>query len=418
VLGLPPNTPIFQNSIKIKLMKQLLLFASLCILFDACTQKKSADSSSDAKQSKEQNEIGVIDLTQADYPTKEYKTDAEYIPLETSNDVLLDRTLLLSHLSESRIVIANNIQGDIFIFDGKGKIVSNFNHKGPSPQEYINIGQLVYDEKSKEVFIFDFKNRCQVYSEDGVWLRSLQFPLSQKYCVEGGGAYCAFNFDDETMFLHNDNEKSDSTFLLLSKKDGSVQSTITLPLSYRISNTAKKIIGETMWLFRIDFANICKNGDCYYLSELSSDTIYQFTKDKKLRPLLVKKSSGKKEDKILDVVNIIKATDKYILFTFISYDISFKDFQNPPQPTMKTLLYEIETQQIFEPDINMGHIIIGNRITRMNANYSKKNRFAVFLEINHLKQDLEANQLEGNLKEITEKAAEDDNPVLQIITLD
>ncbi|MDR2472406.1 MAG: 6-bladed beta-propeller [Tannerella sp.] len=398
-------------------MKQLLLFASLCILFDACTQKKSADSSSDAKPSKEQNEIGVIDITQTNYPKKECEIEMDYIPLETRDDVLLDRTLLLSHLSESRIVIANSgyNKGDIFIFDGKGKIVSKFKHKGQGPQEYVNIGQLVYDEKSREVFIFDLKKRCQVYSEDGVWLRTLQFPEYQSYTVGGGYAYCAFNFDDETMFLHNDNKNSDSTFVFLSKKDGSVQSAITLPLSYRISNVVEKKVGDMYWSYSVDFPNICKNGDIYYLSELSSDTIYQLGRDKQLRPFIVKKSSSGKDDEMLDVVNIIKATDKYILFMIIRYDISFKNPNNPNNFNSQMLLYEFETQQTFTPDFKKGFSL--GVSTRINASVSTKNQIATFYNMDRLKKQLDEDQLEGKLKEITEKAAEDDNPVLQIITL-
>ncbi|MDR1098331.1 MAG: 6-bladed beta-propeller [Tannerella sp.] len=395
-------------------MKQLFLAISLSFAMVACVQKKKADSSET-----EQPEIRVIDFTAIDFPKKEYKdlAEVEYIPMETRSDVLFDRRYLLAHLSESRIVTSNIRLGDIFVFDGKGKIVAGFNHKGQGAREYLDIGQLVYDEKNRELFVFDRKNRCQVYSEDGAWQRTFEFPKSRQFFsgYGGGHSYAAFDFDGETMLLHNNSSSSDSLFIFLSKKDGSVKSALTLPLSNRIPNQILKRIGEVQWSMTLDFPNICKNGDTYYLSELSSDTIYQLTKDKTLRPLLVRKPPiGKMEDETLDILSILKATDKYILFMFTRYDISFKD-STPERKRpliMKTYMYEMETQEIFNPSMNFSYAI--QDMTLNNASYPE-NQMATFFSMNYLKEDLEAGRLEGDLREIVEKADEDDNPVLQLI---
>jgi hypothetical protein len=397
-------------------MKQLFLIIGLSFVMGACAQKKKADSS-EIRQPEHPNEIRTVDFTAINFPKKEYKdlADVEYIPMETRSDVLFDNRYLLAHLSESRIITSNFRRGDIFVFDGKGKIVANFNHKGQGAREYMDIGQMVYDENNREIFVFDRRNRCQVYSEDGAWQRSFEFPKSQQYFSgHGGHSYGAFNFDEETMLLHNNNESSDSLFMFLSKKDGSVKSALTLPLSHHIPNFLVKRIGEVQWSMAVDFPNICWDGDTYYLSELSSDTIYRLTKDKNLRPFLVRKPPvGKMEDETLDVLNILKATDKYILFMFFRYDISFKS-SGPVAPLIsKMYMYETETQEIFNPSsLNFFSIIRSS--TWMNAS-CPKNQLGLFLSVDILKKFLKAGDLEGELREIAEKANEDDNPVLQVI---
>jgi hypothetical protein len=378
-------------------MKQLLLI-SLCVLIAACTEKKNADSSG-TKHAREQNGIGVIDLTRTSYPKKTYKDfDIEYIPMETRDDVLFggQTNILLAHLSESRIILANK-QDEIFVFDGKGRIVSNFNHKGQGPKEYLNIRQLVYDEKNREIFVFDRKNRCRVYSEDGIYQRIFEFPESQQYVYGVSFSFGAFNFDDETILLRNHNINSDSMFVFLSKKDGSVKSAVTLPLSHRISN----------YKMGLDFPFICRDGDTYYLTEWSSDTIYQLKKDKKPQPFLAWKSlTGKFENTTpADILHIIKATDKYLFFSFIN-------IKEPGEVTGSVLMYEVETQKIFDPEFDFFPVVIAR--TLMNASYPE-NQLAAFYDMDFLKGKLEKGELDGKLKEIAEKANEDDNPVLQII---
>ena len=77
----------------------------------------------------QQQGIVVIDLTKKN-PDKEFfvdDADVEYIPLETTTEVLADGDFIIKYVSNRRIVATNNTRGDIFIFGRDGKIISHLN---------------------------------------------------------------------------------------------------------------------------------------------------------------------------------------------------------------------------------------------------------------------------------------------------
>ncbi len=91
-------------------------------------------------QSKKGN-LPVIDFSK-NYPTKDISlqdiADTEYIPLETTRDVLLSEWAVLSSVTDKYILVYEYVQGDIFVFNRNGKIYSHFNHKGQSGQVNIS----------------------------------------------------------------------------------------------------------------------------------------------------------------------------------------------------------------------------------------------------------------------------------------
>jgi hypothetical protein len=94
-----------------------------------------------------------IDVSQK-YPSKTlYLQDiakVEYIPLETNANTLMSLGLnMIAYVSDDYIIATNSTQGDIFVFDGKGKSKYSFNHKGQGPLEYTNLyGGIAFDEKA------------------------------------------------------------------------------------------------------------------------------------------------------------------------------------------------------------------------------------------------------------------------------
>ena len=82
--------------------------------------------------------LPVIDLTQINHPLieEQFMELVGYVTLETREDILIDRGRRLVHFSDKRIVMINFRFGDIFVFDGSGKIISSFNRMGPGPHEY------------------------------------------------------------------------------------------------------------------------------------------------------------------------------------------------------------------------------------------------------------------------------------------
>ena len=104
-------------------MKRLLFtFLALCLAVAGSAQSGQMTS-----------KLPTIDITK-EYPKKKLVLQdiatAKYIPLETSDKVLLDGVATLHcSFTEHYITTYNANEGQIFVFDRKGKICHTFNHK-------------------------------------------------------------------------------------------------------------------------------------------------------------------------------------------------------------------------------------------------------------------------------------------------
>jgi hypothetical protein len=196
--------------------KSLILTSLIIFLIGCNSYKKNHQETSEQQPTV----LPVIDLN-ATFPKweKADMAELEYIPLETRKDVLIDKFKRFVYISENRIIMVNPSIGDIFVFDGQGKIVSHFNRRGNGPGEYPrSYGLMIYDEPNREIFLF-YYNRCLVYSEDGSYLRTLDIPQTKNYAE-------AYSFDNESLLAFDSNVETDSVYVFLSKKDGSVLSCI------------------------------------------------------------------------------------------------------------------------------------------------------------------------------------------------
>ena len=138
-------------------MKRLLFtFLALCLAVAGSAQSGQMTS-----------KLPTIDITK-EYPKKKLVLQdiatAKYIPLETSDKVLLDGVATLHcSFTEHYITTYNANEGQIFVFDRKGKICHTFYHKGGSGEEYNYPLQLRLDEKAKELFLLDISNKIQAF---------------------------------------------------------------------------------------------------------------------------------------------------------------------------------------------------------------------------------------------------------------
>ncbi|MDD4404146.1 MAG: 6-bladed beta-propeller [Parabacteroides sp.] len=136
-----------------------------------------------SSQSKKAN-LPVIDFSK-NYPTKDIRlqdiADMEYIPLETTDDVLLSDKAVLSSVTDKYILVYEPLMGDIFVFNRTGKIYAHFNHKGQSGQEYPWIRYAIFDERNGEIFVCN--QSIQVYSLNGKYKRTLMYITIEKYTI-------------------------------------------------------------------------------------------------------------------------------------------------------------------------------------------------------------------------------------------
>ena len=381
---------------------------AVCIILFGCTNPNTKIAYSD-------KDIPVIDLSKTYREMVFFDDDAdrEYIRLETRDDVLADRDFKITYISEQRIIGINENRGDVLIFDINGKNISSFNHKGQGNNEYISLISIAFDEKMKEVFIADIENnnRCLVFSEDGKFLRQLNYP-------NGSWISELYNFDEQTLFAYNRHRnRSDDApedinqtmpYVFLSKKDGSVVSRLDLSFPERRSDTYRLTTENGILPIRIGYTYNVKFGQEYIIADKSTDTVYVLTQDKKLTPLFVRTPSVFDENQLISAFVGFK-TDTFLFFTTMSYDwhdlikqyVETKDIR---LPIPKSLAYNIQTGQLFSIPRSVAGI-----------NDAPKNTSGRLYNASFLVNNMENSRLNDGLRRIAATLDEEDNPVVEII---
>ena len=121
----------------------------------------------------------------------------EYVPLETTDDILLSGNAALSAVGDKYILVHEFQLGDIYLFDRHtGKLKSHFNHKGGSGMEYTWIKNgTILDEKAEEIYVCS--QFIQVYSLEGKYKRTLKIN-----CF--GHDMSILNYDDQSLLIYDD----------------------------------------------------------------------------------------------------------------------------------------------------------------------------------------------------------------------
>jgi hypothetical protein len=338
------------------------------------------------------------------------------VPLETTDDVLLDKISGIVHVSDERIVVSNYHLGDVFIFDRQGKILSFFNHKGQSGTEYTYISQIVYDEKNREVYIYSF-DKIWVFSEDGMYKRTLQMISDIRFDL--------YNFDDSTLLAYdnygteisNDKDYRTKPYLFLSKQDGSIVSTLDLELPERYSNRLyfkvnmdgrEQMVVKVMM---IEGGNLYDGKDLV-IADLSSDTIFRITQDKKLIPLLIRKPSVH-ESKNVFLTPVFKGNKVIFLSKCVV------NFDEPDKEDGEyKLLYDFITGEVYTASIVNNDISANIRFADMifsSTSFTEKNTTATLIESDKIAESLQKRKVSGALLPIAENLDAEDNPVVMIM---
>ena len=109
----------------------------------------------------EKEDLIVVDVSK-DYPKKELILqdlfDVEYIPLETTDEFV---TLgWLQAIGKDVMIIRNMwaVDGDIFIYDRKGKAIRHINRKGQGNEEYAATSGVYLDDEKQQIIIITGPN--------------------------------------------------------------------------------------------------------------------------------------------------------------------------------------------------------------------------------------------------------------------
>ena len=368
------------------------LYLSICVtvysFLSGCTLEK-----------KNENNLIQIDVS-ASYPEREIKledvADIEYLQLELDDDYLFAREPHI--VTSNKIIISHSQSGDVLIFSRNGKPLSKFNRKGNGPGEYTYIRVLLYDEISDEIFIKS-NDRIFVYSSLGEFKRMI--PLSGR--MEDVESQFV-NYDSETFLLYHNNNLYPTPFTVISKKDGSVVDSINTPKGKAV--TLFDFYEKGFLIFSPACYRIVKHHNGYLLTDFTIDTVYLFTRDKNLSPILVRKPKIQSMNPVIYLNSFIEAGN----YEFVSA-VTVKH-ENGRLP-VKYLMRDKKTGSVYRQKITFndyqGKIVHLSPETIAITQDSKLG--LIVLELEELREANNANKLSGKLKELVENSDWEGNSI-------
>ena len=359
----------------------------------------------------------TVDVT-ATYPKKELILqdfmDVEYIPLEST-----DSFITMAHvqdIGEDVIILRNrnrSSDGNIFIFDKKGKGLRKINRQGPGDEEYTFLLKAFLDEDNNELFVNDHRaSKMSVYDLFGQFKRSFKHK-------DGSIFDPVYNFDKNNLicldYISDFDEEPKNRFFIVSKQDGRITKEIQIP--YKVKKST--VLTVTDEAKGVTISNATRNeelipyfGD-WLLVDPSSDTIYKSAPDFSLTPFIVRTPSIQS---MIPEIFLFPGvfTDRYYFLQTVKKEYDFTTNSGFPRTD---LVYDQQEKAIYE-------------YTVLNADFSTKKLVNMVYEITLINDDgiafvqrLEApdlivanenGELKGKLKEIASTLDEESNPVLML----
>ena len=383
------------------------------------------------KSGSESDILITVDITKT-YPQKEMILqdfmDVEYIPLETTDEFVNQGVVLA--IGKEIILVKNQINdGDLFIYDKNGKGLRKINRKGQGGEEYLSISEAVLDEDNSEILVNDFLlGKIMVYDLYGKFLRS--FPYEEgvlygnlcNYDRENLICYDASMAIDFTINTANTNESMNykneetnkSSYYIISKRDGSIMKDIQIYIKKKQALTGLGFYAGGPRVARSTYFPLIPYNDSWIMTEYSSDTVFSFSPDYSMDPLLVRTPSIQSMDpKVLLYLGII--TDRY-LFMKTEMNQTGSGNRVAGVVTKDHLVYDKQEKTVYESIVYNGDF--SNEITvDMSMQSIIANEIVCMQKIEafELVEAYRKGQLNGKLKEIAVKLDEEDNPVIMLL---
>ena len=355
----------------------------------------------------------TVDVTKSSYsPKKELVLqdfmDVEYIPLET-NDEFINHGYVRA-VGEKYIIVTNyRNDGDIFVYNRKGKAIRKINRKGQGGEEYTYITNITLDEDNNEIFVNDhFVKKIYVYDLDGNFKRSF------KQKSDGGSRSYddIFNYDKENLICY-DELNNEIPFLLVSKQDGNITKEIKVPfkekkLFFQILRQKEGTRAAGPGLY----SRIIPYNNNWILIEPSSDTIYTLMPDCSLRPFIVKTPPvHTMNPEFYLILRLI--SDRYYFMESVKNVYDFRKREGFPRTYF---MYDTQEKDFFSYIIYNGDYSDKRELymvmfTPINA----KGELWATIDAFELCRDYKKGKLKGKLKDIAAKLGEDDNRVIMLV---
>lgn len=336
--------------------------------------------------------------------------EIEYIPLGNDSDFL--SSVRFMSVTDNYIWTRGGDNGrEILRFDRIGKEICKFSHYGQGPEEYLYINSQTINEQEQEIHVYDrLSNKVLVYNFAGNFLHSFKLDY----------VHTLMNYSDSSFICyHSDFTRVNPAFMpyytLISKTDGHLLRRIDLPYAtdkqQKLSVVTTDAAGERLVFSTMSQPLISSLDGSFIFNELSTDTIYRFSLDGELVPIMIRKPS------IVDNNTV-----------FLEYGLETKDYiflnktqtnKNNPKEMFsdESWAYEKDEGKLFKvevvnEDYEEGPISLCSHIMQ----YQHPLGYTSIVYSTHkLLEALEKGQLKGKLKEIAENLDEEDNDVLVLL---
>lgn len=397
------------------------LYASLLLYSCGANSTNRQDNKEDAsteqtQKAKKKQGLVTLDVTK-DYPEKKIVlqdlADVKYIPLETKKNALLtNSTAMLGYVSDS-LIVAFTLEKEIVLFNGDGSVRSSFSHAGQGSKEYQYIIGMAVDPKAQEIFIVDYllKYRMQVYSFTGQYKRTLPIPYKMILnSLQDFSADCLLACD---MDVNQGISNRAKPYMLLSKKTGEIVKELDIHFTKRMSNRMSKPFGENQTISAaLGYDPIVRCEDSYVIGDLSADTIYTYTPQGVLSPMLVRTPPVLSMETPKVLLPDYRA-GSYFFFYLVDFEFDFETRTGFPDKYMvydyavgKTYVCKLVNRDCEEQEIQLGDGGVTNKAW---------NTACYTIPSSMLIEQSEAGKVYGPLKEIAAGRTDDDNPVQAIV---
>lgn len=355
----------------------------------------------------------TVDVT-ANYPQKKLILqdfmDVEYIPLETNDEFLCQGNI--QAVGKDVIVATNRIggrDGNIFIFDRKGKALKKINHKGQGGEEYTSFVQIILDEDKAEMFVNDmYAKKILVYDLKGNFKRK----ISLKGDFLFGEIY---NFDQNNFICHdvlNENNFTESytgqSFMFISKQDGVITQELQIPFKEKktiVVRTPRDKDGNFFVYMPPSVYPIMPYFDNYILTELSADTLYKYSANHTMKPLIVRTPSVQSMN-----------PEKFLLLSLLTDRYYFMEVVEKVLPFSSTdIVYDKQENTLFRYKVYNSDYTYDKEAFLKSEPLNGEIPSCQYLEAWELIKDYKGGRLKGKLKDIASKLGEEDNPVIMLI---
>lgn len=344
----------------------------------------------------------------------EIALDVRYIALETNSDCLLGRDLYDISLGEKYLFVRDD--SDLYQFTLGGKFIRKIGKKGQGPNEYLMISSVKYNDQKEEIYMNDLlSGKIKVYSFDGDFIRDIRTEKGEQLIYYHAEDHLFYMYP---MFFYNEQGSNE---LIVRNEKGEEQHVFPFLRDENVEYPGFLLSQSIIYPY---------NGSIYYKSPLES-VIFRLDADKKvpvynlnlgrydklslLDDMIVKKNGNtgfgefnkEAEDKIsfYDIFEL----PNHVCFFYLQHDrrLAWYDKVNNSVYRIRGRSAQIDG---FTDDLQNGYPIL--------PCFWEENRIVGYVSAGTLMDEMRNRKtVDGSLRQIMTDLSEEDNPVLQVVTL-